>query len=69
MDFLSIMTAIKHLPPFTEQEPEKVMERIREKEVIKRRLFSLCEDCGEIKSFIQENVTIFNGTPGRPKEL
>ncbi|OPY80097.1 MAG: Maltooligosyl trehalose synthase [Syntrophorhabdus sp. PtaU1.Bin153] len=69
MDFLSVLTALKHLPPFTEQELERVMERIREKEVVKRRLANLCKDCPEIESFIHENVTIFNGTRNDPRSF
>lgn len=69
MDFLSIITALKHLPSFTDEETESVMERIREKEVIKRRLSKLCKDCPEIETFIIENVRIFNGMRNEPRSF
>ena len=37
-EYLSIMTALGHLPPDTETDPDRIEERYREKEVIKRRL-------------------------------
>src|SRR5690606_15440632 len=42
-ELLSICTACDNLPPRTETDPRKIAERRREKEVIKRRLDSLCE--------------------------
>lgn len=69
MDFLSILTALKHLSPSPEQEPEKTAEQLREKEVIKRRLAALCKDCPEIESFIHENIKIFNGTQNNPESF
>lgn len=65
-ELLSIVTAIGHLPFYTELEPERVRERYREKEVIKRRLLVLCAENWPIKEFIDENVRIFNGEKGNP---
>lgn len=66
IEYLSIITALKHLPSYIDTELEKVNERAREKEVAKKRLWSLyCQDNG-IKSFIDENISIFNGTRGDP---
>jgi len=61
-ELLSIMTALRHLPPCNETDPEKVTERHREKEVIKRRIQSLYEECPEARRHIEDNVAIFNGT-------
>jgi (1->4)-alpha-D-glucan 1-alpha-D-glucosylmutase len=66
LELLSIMTALQHLPLHTEEDPEKKGERHREKEIIKRRLATLCQESPEIASFIEENVRIFNGTKGDP---
>ena len=41
---MSIVTALRHLPPTTEQDPELIAERYREKEVVKRRLWSLYQN-------------------------
>lgn len=69
MEFMSIITALKNIPSFLETEPEKINERNREKEVAKKRLWTLyCEDT-EIKSFINENIDIFNGIKGDPKSF
>lgn len=65
-ELLSIVTAISHLPFYTERDPELVQERYREKEVIKRRLWNLCRENWAIKEFIDENVRIFNGEKGNP---
>ena len=69
IELLSIMTAIKHLPHYDETGREKMKERYREKEVIKRRLLSLTEESPEIAAFIAENVRIFNGVKGDPRSF
>jgi (1->4)-alpha-D-glucan 1-alpha-D-glucosylmutase len=68
-ELLSIITALNHLPSYTESHPEKVQERRREKEIIKRRLRQLYGDCDEIRDFIDENVRTFNGIKGEPKSF
>lgn len=65
-ELLSIMTALEHLPIYTEQEPDLVAERYREKEVIKRRLAKLCAESDQVSMFILANVRIFNGEKGAP---
>lgn len=68
-EFMSIITALKHLPCSTSREREKIEERIREKEVIKRRLAKLCGECPRIGAFIRENTGIFNGRKGDSKSF
>jgi (1->4)-alpha-D-glucan 1-alpha-D-glucosylmutase len=63
-EFLSIITALQHLPGASEPEPEKREERHREKDVVKKRLGQLCQESPEIAGFIGENLAIFNGTKG-----
>lgn len=63
-ELLSIITELKHLPPYTERNPEKITERQREKEVAKKRLWKLYNEIPEIKTFINENIGIFNGIKG-----
>jgi (1->4)-alpha-D-glucan 1-alpha-D-glucosylmutase len=65
-ELLSIMTALQHLPLYTETEPERVEELYREKEVVKRRLQGLYDDNAEVAAFIDENVRLINGQPGVP---
>jgi (1->4)-alpha-D-glucan 1-alpha-D-glucosylmutase len=68
-ELLSIITALEHLPPRTEKNVERIMERRREKEVIKRRLWNLYNESGEIRSFINNNIQTFNGEKGDPKSF
>jgi len=66
MELLSIITALKHLPPYTETEHEKMSERQREKEVTKKRLGNLYNESPEIRIFIDQNIKLFNGIKGEP---
>lgn len=66
MELLSIISALKHLPDYTVRDPEKMDERYREKEIIKKRLWSLYIEDRKIKEFIDGNVAIFNGIKGEP---
>ncbi len=66
-ELLSIITSLGHLPPVNEQVPERIVERYREKEVVKRRLWSLYQNSDAIREFVQRNLTLFNGTRGNPR--
>jgi len=68
-ELLSIITALTHLPTRTEKNREKMMERQREKEIVKRRLWNLCKESEEIRLFIAGNVQAFNGKKGDPKSF
>jgi (1->4)-alpha-D-glucan 1-alpha-D-glucosylmutase len=69
VEYQSILTAISHLPRRSDTEPEKVQERQREKEVIKRRLATLTQESPQVRAFIEENVALFNGKPGEPRSF
>ena len=64
IELLSIITALEHLPPYTVSDPEKISERYREKEIIKKRLKDLYQKSPEIRTFFDENIRIFNGNKG-----
>ena len=66
VELLSIITALKHLPLPAERDEERVAERYREKEIIKKRLAGLCAESAEICGFLSENVQAFNGKKGDP---
>ena len=68
-EYQSILTAIRNLPEHNDTEPERIVERDREKEVIKRRLATLVADSEPVRLFIEENVAIFNGRPGDPRSF
>ncbi len=68
-ELMSIVTSLKHLPPTTEEDPERIVERYREKEVVKRRLWELYQNGSRIREFIDGNVAAFNGTKGDPRSF
>ncbi|MCF6154377.1 MAG: malto-oligosyltrehalose synthase [Candidatus Brocadia sp.] len=68
-ELLSIITALNHLPSYTEKDPERIAERYREKEIIRKRLWNLYNENPGFKTFIDENVKIFNGEKGKPESF
>jgi (1->4)-alpha-D-glucan 1-alpha-D-glucosylmutase len=62
----SIITAVNYLPLRTELDPEKIAERNREKEVIKRRLAAIYGASAKVRRAINRAVHAFNGTVGDP---
>ena len=65
-EFLSIITSLENMPPYTEQQPERMAERQREKEVARGRLARLSSESDIIRSAIEAAVDTFNGEPGSP---
>ncbi len=68
-EFQSIITALEYLPLRTETDPERLAERVREKEIIKRRLERRCEEAPEVRDAVAQAVTQINGTPGEPRSF
>ncbi len=67
LEYQSILTASRNLPDRSEAETEKIAERAREKEIIKRRLAALTADVPNIREFIANNLAAFNGIPGNAR--
>jgi (1->4)-alpha-D-glucan 1-alpha-D-glucosylmutase len=65
----SIGTALGYLPPRTFLSPEKMAERGREKEVIKRRLATLVAASPDVAAAIEESVALYNGKVGDPRSF
>ncbi|MEW6220772.1 MAG: malto-oligosyltrehalose synthase [Thermodesulfobacteriota bacterium] len=65
-EYESIITALRNLPLYTERDPERVAERYREKEVVKRRLWRLWQEGPAVRSHIDASVVRMNGSPGDP---
>ena len=65
----SILTALENMPARREQDPARMEERRREKEVTKRRVSALCASNSLVREFLEENVRLFNGEPGRPRSF
>jgi (1->4)-alpha-D-glucan 1-alpha-D-glucosylmutase len=68
-EYQSIITALTHLPGQTDTAGDRVRERIREKEVIRRRLSRLVEQSPAIRASLEETLRTFNGTPGDPRSF
>ncbi|MGB4993544.1 MAG: malto-oligosyltrehalose synthase [Nitrospira sp.] len=64
LELQSILTALSHLPPGRERVPEKVAERYRETEIVRRRLAAVIMDCREVHAHVLANVAAYNGTKG-----
>jgi (1->4)-alpha-D-glucan 1-alpha-D-glucosylmutase len=62
----SILTALEYLPKRTETDPEKIAERSREKEIIKRRLERRSEEAPQVQHAIDKALVQINGKPGAP---
>jgi (1->4)-alpha-D-glucan 1-alpha-D-glucosylmutase len=62
--FQSILTALEYLPKRTETDPKKITERIREKEIIKRRLARLCAEAPRVQQAMEKALAQINGKPG-----
>ncbi|MGE3510080.1 MAG: malto-oligosyltrehalose synthase, partial [Vicinamibacterales bacterium] len=63
-EYLSILTALQNLPAYTEDAPDRIVERQREKEVARERLVRLLAESPEIRAHVDEAVRAANGTPG-----
>jgi (1->4)-alpha-D-glucan 1-alpha-D-glucosylmutase len=64
IEFLSILTAIRHLPEQHVSDPAIRAERAREKDVIKRRLAALEARSPQVRAHIAQAVEILNGRRG-----
>jgi (1->4)-alpha-D-glucan 1-alpha-D-glucosylmutase len=69
LEFQSILTAIRNLPEHTESSPDRVTERHREKEIVKRRIGALLADQPSIKEAITASLEGLNGVPGDPRSF
>ncbi|HEX5692708.1 MAG TPA: malto-oligosyltrehalose synthase [Roseiflexaceae bacterium] len=69
LEYQSIMTGLDHLPPRTETERPRVVERAREKEILKRRLATLVAAEPEVQAAIDAALIHFNATPGNARSF
>jgi (1->4)-alpha-D-glucan 1-alpha-D-glucosylmutase len=66
LELQSSISAFNHLPGREESAPEKRSERLRDKEIHKRRLAALCARSSDIAEFVAQIVEKINGTSGDP---
>ena len=69
LELQSLITALNHLPSRHEASSERRAERVRDKEIHKRRLAALCLRSPEVTEFVEENVSRMNGVPGNPESF
>ena len=60
----SILTALEYLPKRTETDPKRIAERIREKEIVKRRLERRCAEAPQVQQAIEKALARINGELG-----
>src|SRR5213082_2260570 len=65
----SVLTALEYLPKRTETDPKRITERVREKEIIKRRLERLCAEAPQVQQAIEKALAQTNGNPGDPRSF
>jgi (1->4)-alpha-D-glucan 1-alpha-D-glucosylmutase len=63
-ELLSILTALRNLPPRNERDPARIAERYRESSIIRRRLAALVTGNETIRAHLAGNVEIYNGVKG-----
>ena len=68
-EFQSILTALEYLPRRTETDPERIKERAREKEIIKKRLERRCAEAPQVQRAIEKSVEMINGHIGDPRSF
>lgn len=68
-EFQSILTALEYLPKRSEADPERIAERTREKEIIKRRLERRCHEELRVQKAIEGALMQINGRPGDPRSF
>ena len=64
LELQSILTALRNLPSRNERGADRVAERYREKDIVRRRLSALVTDCPPIQEHLLANVAAYNGTKG-----
>jgi (1->4)-alpha-D-glucan 1-alpha-D-glucosylmutase len=69
LELESILTALAHLPPRTDTDPDKLKERRREKEIIKRRLSALVSASREVRRTLLQLVEEWNGQKDVPRSF
>jgi (1->4)-alpha-D-glucan 1-alpha-D-glucosylmutase len=66
---MGLITLIEHLPPRSLSSKRKLLERHRQKEILKNNLWLLYHGSPPIKKFLDENIAIFNGRAGDPESF
>ncbi len=62
----SIIRSLSICPPAPESDPQRLDERRREWEIVKRRLGTLIEQSAEVGAALDQVIEIYNGVAGAP---
>lgn len=68
-EYLSILTSLRNLPTYIENDEDLIAERHREKEVARDRLRRLIDAAPRILQHIEANIAVYNGEPGKPESF
>jgi (1->4)-alpha-D-glucan 1-alpha-D-glucosylmutase len=63
-ELASILTALRNLPARTESDPDKIVERTREKQITRKRLAQLCKDEPAVQAAIEDEIAEMNSGKG-----
>jgi (1->4)-alpha-D-glucan 1-alpha-D-glucosylmutase len=69
LEMESIVTATTHLPTRWDTAPEKVRERMREKEIVKRRLDALVSGSAAVRDALERSLAAINGEKGNSRSF
>jgi malto-oligosyltrehalose synthase/4-alpha-glucanotransferase len=69
LEFQSLITSFGHLPAQNEKNPQRLMERNRDKEIYKKQLAGVYSSSAGIASFIETNMLEYEGSPERPESF
>ena len=69
MSLLGLIALVEHLPPRSMSSKRKLLERHRQKGILKSNLWLLYQANPLIKKFLDENITLFNGRAGDPESF
>src|SRR5262249_12344387 len=68
-EFRSILASVEYVPRRTETDPERIRERAREKEIIKKRLERRLAEAPPVLRAIEKAVATINGQVGDPRSF
>src|SRR5262249_51338190 len=68
-EFLSVLTALEHLPGVRETDPDRKAERQREKKVARERLSQGAARAPRSRKYIDDTLRAINGQPGQPRSF
>jgi (1->4)-alpha-D-glucan 1-alpha-D-glucosylmutase len=69
LELESIVTATKNLPTRLETDPDRIRERQREKEIVKRRIDALVSGSAAVRDALERSLQTINGEKGKPRSF